>query len=54
MRSAAADGAAGSVVGGLLSSQHPVALVGALFNTCPPAPVKLSTHIFDSFTRLKH
>ena len=33
---------------GLLSSQHPVALVGALFNTCPPAPVKLFTHIFDS------
>ena len=41
-------------VAGSLSSQHPVALVGALFTTPPPAPVKLFTHISDSFSRLKH
>src|SRR5262245_7901605 len=51
MRSAAADGAAGSVVGGIAVISAS-ALVGALFNTSPPAPAKVFTHIFDSFTRL--
>jgi hypothetical protein len=41
MRSAAADGAAGSVVGGIAVIS---VSCGIGFNTCPPAPVKLFTH----------